>query len=84
MQPRRCMDDRSKMEAVQLGQLVLPVARRVHKRVPLPVEGERPKLYVIVTPPEVRARWQRWVAIRQSILLTFVITFVLIAAMAAL
>lgn len=81
------MDDRGKMEAVQLGQLALPVPGRrttlVHKRglLSLPSEAERPKLYVIVTPPEVRARWLLWVKIRQSAILTFLITFGLIAAM---
>lgn len=80
------MDDRGKMEAVQLGQLVLPVARTsvVQRRLPLPAEGERPKLYVITTPPEMRARWLRWVAIRQSIMLTVLITFALIATMTAI
>jgi len=84
------MDDRGKMEAVQLGQLALPVPGRrttlAHKRdlFSLPSDGERPKLYVIVTPPEVRARWLLWVAIRQTALLTFAITFALIAAMAVI
>ena len=91
MQLLRSMDDRGKMEAVQFGQLALPVPGRTtalqHRRLaaamPLPLDGQRPKLYVIVTPPEVRERWLRWVAIRQSALLTFVITFALmIAAMA--
>jgi hypothetical protein len=80
------MDDAGKMEARQIGQLVLPpVARNtaVQRRLTLPIEGERPKLYVIVTPPEVRERWLRWVAIRQSALLTFLITFALIATMTA-
>jgi hypothetical protein len=81
------MDDRGNMEAVQLGQLGPVVSGRrttlVHKRslLSLPSDTERPKLYVIVTPPEVRARWLRWVAIRQSAILTFLITFGLIAAM---
>jgi hypothetical protein len=84
------MDDRGNMEAVQFGQLALPVpgprtTALQHRRLPLPLDGERPKLYVIVTPPEVRERWLRWVAIRQSVLLTFVITFaLLIAAMAVI
>lgn len=76
------------MEAVQLGQLALPVpgprTTALHKRLPLPLDAARPKLYVIVTPPEVRERWQRWVAIRQSMLLTVLITFALIAAMAVI
>ena len=81
------MDDRSKMEAVavQLGQLALPVPgprTTAVRRLALPPENERPKLYVITTPPEVRDRWLRWVAIRQSALLTFLITFAVIAAMA--
>ncbi len=83
------MDDRGKMEAVQIGQLVLPPVARataVHRRLSLPIggiegiDGERPKLYVIVTPPEVRERWLLWVAIRQSVLLTVLITFAVIAA----
>jgi hypothetical protein len=80
------MDDRGKMEAVQIGQpLLLPVARTtVQRRLTLPIDGARPKLYVIVTPPEVRARWLRWVSIRQSALLTLMITFALIAAMTAI
>ena len=81
------MDDRGKMEAVQIGQPLLPAVARataVHRRLSLPIDGERPKLYVIVTPPEVRERWLRWVAIRQSALLTFLITFALIAAMTAI
>ena len=87
MQPARCMDDRGNMEAVQLGQLVLPVpgprtSVRRRELLALPPDAARPQLYVIVTPPEVRARWLRWVAIRQSLALTFVITLVLIAAMA--
>lgn len=78
------MDDRGNMEAVQLGQLVLPVPgpRSLQRREPLALpEGDRPALYVIVTPPEVRERWQRWVAIRQSVILAVVITCALIAAM---
>jgi len=82
------MDDRGKMEAVQLGQLALPVRSPrtsvVQRRMPLPLDGERPKLYVIVTPPEVRERWLRWVAIRQSALLTVLITCLLMAAMAVI
>ena len=35
---------------------------------------------MIVTPPEVRERWQRWVAFRQSMVLTLSITFGIIAA----
>jgi hypothetical protein len=80
------MDDRSQMEAVQLGQLVLPSPSprtTAVRRLLLPPEGERPKLYVITTPPEVRERYLRWVAIRQSALLTFLITFGVIAASAA-
>ena len=78
------MDDRGKM--LKRAQLVLPVARLsvVQRRLPLPAEGERPNLYVITTPPEVRARWLRWVAIRQSMMLTVLITFALIAAMAVI
>jgi len=86
MQPARCMDDRGNMEAVRLGQLVLPIpgprTTSVPKRDLLALPAARPRLYVIVTPPEVRERWLRWVAIRQSLALTFVITLVLIAAMA--
>ncbi|MBA3499424.1 MAG: hypothetical protein M4D80_08745 [Myxococcota bacterium] len=81
------MDDRGKSEALQIKQLVLPpVARNtaVQRRLTLPIEGDRPKLYVIVTPPEVRERWLLWVAIRQSALLTFLITFALIAAASAI
>ena len=76
------MDDRGKMEAVQLGQLVLPVngPRALPRRLALPEAGHRPKLTVIVTPPEVRERWQRWVAFRQSMVLTVSITFGIIAA----
>ena len=37
---------------------------------------------MITTPPEVRERWLRWVAIRQSAVLTVSITFAVIAAMA--
>lgn len=77
------MDDRGKMEAIQLGQLVQPVVgprATAVRRLPLPPEGERPKLYVITTPPELRERYLRWVAIRQSMMLTLAITFALIAA----
>ena len=100
MHAPRGMDDRGKVgasgamsEGLQLGQrgqLVLPVPGRrttqVQKRalLALPRDAERPKLYVIVTPPEVRERWLRWVAIRQSALLTFFITFALIAAMSVI
>jgi hypothetical protein len=91
MQTPRSMDDRSQMEAVQLGQLVLPSQSSpttwsrttAVRRLALPPESERPKLYVITTPPEVRERYLRWVAIRQSALLTFLITFGVIAASAA-
>ena len=78
------MDDRGNMEAVQLGQLVQPVPgpRFVSRREPLVLpDGDPPKLFVIVTPPEVRARWLRWVAVRDSIVLTVLITLALIAAM---
>jgi hypothetical protein len=85
------MDDRSKMEAVQLGQLVLPSSSpktwsrtTAVRRLVLPPENERPKLYIITTPPEVRERYLRWVAIRQSALLTFLITFAVLAASAVI
>lgn len=77
------MDDRSRTEAVQLGQLVLPSPSprtTAVRRLVLPPENERPKLYVITTPPEVRERYLRWVTFRQSALLTFLIMFAVIAA----
>lgn len=72
------MDDAS---AHQLGRLA-PPARAVTRRDrrPLPAAGSRPQLTLIVTPPDMRARWLRWVAIRQSVLLTVGITAALISA----
>lgn len=38
-----------------------------------------PQLRVIVTPPEMRARWETWVRIRASIALTIALTLMLVA-----
>lgn len=81
------MDDRGKMEARKLGQLALPVPgprTTAIRKLALPPESERPKLYVITTPPEVRERYLRWIAIRQSAALTFLITFALLAVSAVI
>lgn len=42
------------------------------------VDEPRPLLRVIATPPELRARWQRWCTIRQALLLAIAIAAALV------
>ena len=42
-------------------------------------DEQRPLLRVIVTPPELRAQWQRWCTIRQALLMTMAIVAALVA-----
>ena len=66
------------MRAIEMKRFVLPQQALRRQRRTVERHDDPPVLRVIITPPELIAQWQRWCAIRQSLLLTMAITCLLV------
>jgi hypothetical protein len=65
-------------EAIEMQFLARPAPKRLE---PIAEDTERPHLYVITTPREMREEWETWCAIRRELIVSLFIVAALIGFM---